>query len=123
MDEETLLRNISKWQGPRRRKRVGSIGPVVDAYIKRELWGAKRRAVVVDMWDELVPESLAGHCRLAGIGRGQLQIEVESGSYMFQMQAFSSQLLERLRQRCPGAGIEKIKLKTMRYKRENQIKT
>lgn len=119
MDEESLLRNIGKWRKPRYKNMAGSIGSVVDIYVKEKLWGSKRRAAAVDIWAELVPAELAEHCRLVGLSRGQMQIEVESGPFMFQMQAFSSQLLAQLRQKCPGAGIEKIKLKTMREKITN----
>jgi hypothetical protein len=61
-------------------------------------------------WQQLIPESLCGHCRIAGISNGNLKVFVDSASYIYQLKLYSSNLLAELRYRCPHIRIKGIEL-------------
>jgi len=61
-------------------------------------------------WSELLPAGLVRHCKLAEISGGQLKVVADSPLYMHELRLCSRQLLEELQQRCPQAGIKRIKL-------------
>ena len=108
MDADELLCNIVKWRS-RPKGATNSLAAAVDKFVARELRPRKKLTSVVDVWNEVLPGELTKRCRLVSLSRGTLKIEVEAGSYMFQMQALSSQLVKEFQQSCPAAGIHKIK--------------
>jgi predicted nucleic acid-binding Zn ribbon protein len=65
---------------------------------------------VSEVWDEILPDELGRHCRVADTSRGQLRIIVDSPAYMYELRLCSSQLLTELQNRCPRARIKRIKL-------------
>jgi len=65
---------------------------------------------VVELWSELLPDGLHQHCRITEISAGQLKVLVDSPSYMYDLQLFSSQLLAELRRRCPKLRIKGLKI-------------
>jgi len=69
-----------------------------------------RFAPVAELWDQLLPEDLLRHCRLADISDGQLKVLVDSPPYMHELRLCSSELLGELQRRCPQA-----RLKTIRF--------
>jgi len=65
---------------------------------------------VVELWSELLPDGLRRHCTITDISAGQLRVLVDSPSYMYDLQLFSSQLLAELRRRCPKVRIKGLKI-------------
>jgi len=62
------------------------------------------------LWRQLLPVNLMQHSRIAGISGGQLKIQADSPSYMYELQLCSSQLLDELRRQCPGVRLTEIKV-------------
>jgi len=65
---------------------------------------------VSELWQQMLPAELSGHCRVADISAGQLKVLVDSPSYMYELQLCSSNILAELQRRCPQARIRAIKL-------------
>jgi hypothetical protein len=62
------------------------------------------------LWEQLLPNELAQHCRISDITGGHLKVIVDSPSYMHELRLCSIELLKELQQRCSRARIKKIKL-------------
>ncbi|MHC4363559.1 MAG: DciA family protein [Planctomycetota bacterium] len=68
-----------------------------------------RFASVAELWDQLLPEELLRHCRLADVSGGQLKVLVDSPPYMHELRMCSSELLGELQRRCPQARLKQIR--------------
>jgi hypothetical protein len=64
---------------------------------------------VAEAWSQLLPAELGGHCEIVDISGGQLKVQVDSPSHMYELQLCSSELLEELQQDCPKARLTRIK--------------
>jgi len=64
---------------------------------------------VAETWSQMLPDELARHCEIVDISAGLLKVQVDSPSYMYELQLCSSELLDELRQECPRARLTKIK--------------
>ncbi len=64
---------------------------------------------VAEVWSQLLPAELRRHCEIADISGGQLVVQVDSPSYVYELQLCSSELLEELQQQCPKARLTKVK--------------
>ena len=64
---------------------------------------------VAEIWNRLLPAELCGHCEIIDISGGQLKVQVDSPSYMYELQLCSSELLKELQQQCPRVRLAKIK--------------
>ena len=62
------------------------------------------------LWADLLPAELAGHTRLNGLSQGCLTIEVDSPAYLYELRLCAGQLVRRLSEICPAAGIRNLKL-------------
>jgi hypothetical protein len=109
-DEEKLLQSAVKWQYKPRRTSE-QLGGKTEAYLKRNERRFKKNTQIVDVWEGLLPEGLSEHCNISGISGQTLELEVDTGTYMHELKLMSSELVEHLRQTCPGCGIKKIKLR------------
>jgi len=63
-----------------------------------------------ELWSSVLPAELSRHCKIAGISGGKLLVQVDSPSYMYELQLVSCELLKELRQQYPRVPVEKIKL-------------
>ncbi len=63
---------------------------------------------VPEIWNQLLPEELRRHCKIAGISGGRLKVLVDLPAYMYELQLCSSELLCELQLQCPRAHIKKI---------------
>ena len=115
MDQEKLLRSATGWQR-RGRKETATAGTSAKQYIQMKQRQLEKNAEVVDIWQEILPQIMYEYCSLAKISAGAMYIEVESGTYMHQMQMMITELLETIQGRCPYAGIKKIILRPKRAK-------
>ncbi len=109
MNEEELLRSTVKWK-----KRPGvyadRVGTSAQRYLGERGRQFNKNAAIVDAWHRIIPEKFHEHCRIAGISKGVLRVEVESGPYMHEMQLASREILEQIQNYCGSVGIEKIRL-------------
>ncbi len=64
---------------------------------------------VADMWSQMLPAELTRHCEIVDISGGLLKVQVDSPSYMYELQLCSSELLDELQQHCPKARLTRIK--------------
>ena len=110
MEDDELLNSVVKWQVAKEPYRAQSVGAIFDKYIEKGLLRHRRQSRLIDLWEELLPPGLAGHCKLVSLLRGVLKIEVESGPYMFEMQNICQELLENIQRNCPAARVDSIKL-------------
>ena len=63
-----------------------------------------------EVWAQLLPPEMVQHCRVVDLSAGQLTVEVDSPSYMYELRISSHQLVEHLRLRCPQAKLRAIKI-------------
>lgn len=64
---------------------------------------------VAEVWRQMLPAELCRHCEITGISGGRLKVQVDSPSYMYELQLCSSELLEELQRQCPKVRLTKIK--------------
>ena len=109
MDEETRLRNAVRW---RRRKAYDAtrLDQAVQELVQEHVLPRQARfSRVMEVWERLLPESLAAHCEIVDITAGQLDVQVDSPSYLYELQLCSSELLDELQQQCPRVRLTKIR--------------
>lgn len=94
-------------------KKVGitvSLGEAVRQLMDEQV--APRQAKfggVSELWKQLLPPELSRHCEIADISGGQLKVQVDSPSYMYELRLCGSQLLAELQRQCPRARLKNIK--------------
>jgi len=105
-----LLRNNTDLQWKNKPSGLVSISEAVKQLMENQL---SPQQVVFDsidtLWRQLLPAELAQHSRIAEISGGQLKVQVDSPSYMYELQLCSSGLLGELQQECPQVRIREIK--------------
>ncbi len=70
----------------------------------------KQLCSLAEIWDEVIPEDVAGHTALEGFNRGVLTVMVDSASHRFQLQVLlTGGLLKEIQKRFAGA-INRIRL-------------
>lgn len=110
MDEGQQLENVLRRQKANRLDRAVRLGETVKQLLERRIAPQQRRlGPVLESWRAMLPEELNRHCRITGLSSGQLEVKVDSPSYMYELRLCSSQLLETLERHCPGARISRIK--------------
>lgn len=62
------------------------------------------------LWGQILPPELAQHCRITDFSQGQLMVEADSPSYMYEIRISSQQLVGFLRQAYPAAKVRAIKV-------------
>jgi len=86
------------------------LGEAVAEVMARRIGPQQRKfGPVAQMWEELLPEQLRGHCRISDVTGGQLQVVVDSPAYLYEMRLCCKELLEQLNAQCPRAPITAIK--------------
>jgi len=69
------------------------------------------RRVCVDVtgcWNNLLPDGLRKHCRIVQISKGNLKVQADSPSYLYELKLSGSEILEHMQSCCPRARIKKI---------------
>ncbi len=111
MDEGVQLQSIRQRRNRATSKGAQRLGEVLGEVMDRRISPRQARfGPVAEFWNEVLPVELGRHCKIAGVSGGQLKVVVDSPSFMHELRLCSSELLEELRQRCPRARIEKIKI-------------
>lgn len=105
------LHNAAGGQGVNKPDRMTRVGDVVQQLMDNQLSPRQQVSSVIDqLWHQLLPAELVRHSRIVGVSSGQLKIQVDSASYMYELQLCSSRLLDELRRLCPQARVKEIKL-------------
>ena len=110
MDEIERLQNTLRCRRTRRPYSATGLGQVAQQLLDGQI--SPRQAVfseVVEAWSRMLPEELARHCEIVDISAGLLKVQVDSPSYMYELQLCSSELLKELQQQCPKARLTEIR--------------
>jgi hypothetical protein len=109
MDEIEQIQNTLEY---RRRPSYGavSLGQVAQQLLTEQISPQQAKFSQVDeVWRDLLPAELQKHCEIADISGGQLNIQVDSPSYVYELRLCSSQLLAELQRQCPRVRLAKIR--------------
>jgi len=90
------------------------MGELVSDFVERLTPVQKQAHSVIEAWENLLPEGLRTHCRIAGVSNGCLKIEVDGSSYMYELQLCKATLLRELQRLCATARIRRIDVGMMR---------
>lgn len=86
------------------------IAEVVDALTTRLGWNSPlARSELLSSWQELVGDETAAHSRPTGIEEGVLSVSCDSTAWATQLRLMRAQILTRIAQRYPDAGIEALR--------------
>ena len=110
MDEDTRLRNAVKWRSARKPYSAVRLDQAVRELVEEKVLPRQARfSQLAEAWDRLLPASLSAHCEIANIAGGQLDVQVDSPSYLYELQLCSAELLDELQRQCPKLRLTKIK--------------
>ena len=88
---------------------IYSLGEVMSEFMEVRIQPQLNRfSSVAELWDELLPAGLAEHCEIVEISAGRLKVQVDSPSYMYELQLCRSEILKEM-QRHPAIRIKYIK--------------
>ena len=110
MDEIERLQNTLRCRRTRRPYDATGLGQVARQFLDGQI--SPRQAVfseVAESWSDMLPGELGRHCEIVDISGGLLKVQVDSPSYMYELQLCSSELLDELRRHCPRARLTRIK--------------
>ncbi len=103
--------NATKWRRSWKSYSAASLGQVAQQLLDKRISPQQARfRQIAEAWSRLLPAELCGHCEIVDISGGQLNVQVDSPSYKYELQLCSSELLEELQRQCPRVRLTKIKL-------------
>ena len=110
MDDIERLQNTLEYRRQRKFYRAESLGRVAQKLLDERISPQQARYSQVDeVWSKLLPAELQAHCEIAGISGGQLDVQVDSPAYVYELQLCSSELLTELQRQCPRVRLTRIK--------------
>ena len=110
MDETERLQNILEYRRMRKSYDAVSLGRVAQQLLAERILPQQAKFSQIDeVWRELLPTELHAHCEVVGISGGQLDVQVDSPSYVYELQLCSSELLAELQRQCPRVRLTRIK--------------
>lgn len=110
MDEIEQIQNTLEYRRKRKRYDAVSLGQVAQQLLTERISPQQAKFNQVDeVWRDLLPAGLQQHCEIVDISGGQLNIQVDSPSYVYELQLCSSELLAELQRHCPRVRLTKIK--------------
>ncbi len=110
MEDVQRLVNLAQWKR-KQPDRTFRLGEVVSELVERRiepLWASL--GPVLEVWEEVLPEELARHCRIEGAAGGELKVSASSPAYAHELRMCAGQLVAELRRQCPRAKIRSIKV-------------
>jgi hypothetical protein len=106
-----MLYNVASRRGASRPDRTVRVGEVVQQLVDNQLSPRQTALDLLDkLWRQLLPAELVRHSRIAELSGGQLKVQADSASYMYELQLCSSGLLGELQRLCPQVRVKEIKL-------------
>jgi hypothetical protein len=111
MDEDERLLNATRWRRSWKSYSAANLGKVAQQLLDERISPQQARfSQIAEVWSRLLPAGLCGHCEIIDISGGQLEVQADSPSYMYELKLCSSELLEELQRQCPRTRLTKIKL-------------
>jgi len=105
-----LTRGALRRQGAIDSGGATKLGEAIERLMEERIWPQQARfGKVTQVWRDVIPAELRGHCRLGEFSGGQLKIVVDSPSFAYELRLCSRRVLEELQSRCPGARIRAVK--------------
>jgi len=94
-------------------RRFARVGDVLPAVLKRLGLDQKfKDQQILGLWPEVVGPQLAQRTRAMRIDRGVLFVHVTHGAWMQELHFMEAALVGRLRERAPGADLQRIRFTT-----------
>lgn len=110
MDDDERLLNAVKWQKTPRPYNTASLGQVAQQLMEEHISPLQARfSDISEAWSRLLPIELDGHCEIVDISGGQLTVQADSPSYVYELQLCNAELLKELQRQCPKVRLSKIK--------------
>lgn len=110
MDEIEQIQNTLEHRRRRKTYSAVSLGQVAQQLLAEQISPQQAKFSQVDeVWRDLLPAELQQHCEIIGISGGQLEIQVDSPSYVYELQLCRSELLTELQRQCPRVRLTRIK--------------
>lgn len=110
MDEIERLQKTDECRRSRKKYSTIRLGHVAQQLMAEQISPRQTKfGPVAELWSQLLPAEISRHCEIVDISGGQIKVQVDSPSYMYELQLCSSELLEELQQQCPKARLTKIK--------------
>jgi len=110
MDEETRLRNALRWRKTRTLSSAVRLDQAVRELIDGQISPRQAKfSQVAEAWSQLLPAQLGRHCEIVDTAGGQLDVRVDSPSYLYELQLCSCELLGELQRQCPKVRLTRIK--------------
>lgn len=92
------------------------VGEGVLAFFKQSVRKQSNLQRVAEVWETLVPVSLAAHCALDGLSRGTLSVLVDGSSFHYELtQLMLAGLEDQLLLACKSSGLRRVALKRGRW--------
>jgi hypothetical protein len=107
MDQQVNADFSSRTNGPKGggtyghvSREVSKLGDVVSDYISKQV-GPRQSyfSALAEIWDELMPAGMQGHCALSDFSGGQLRVVVDSPVYLYELRLCQNELLRELQRR------------------------
>jgi len=110
MDDIERLQKTLDYKRRRPSYSAVSLGEVAQKLLAERIAPQQAKfSQVDDLWHALLPAELQEHCEIVGISGGQLDVQVDSPSYVYELQMCSSELLAELQRHCPRVRLTRIK--------------
>ncbi len=110
MDEIEQLQQTLDYRRRRQTHDATHLGRVAQQLLAEQISPQQVKFSQIDgVWRDLLPAELLRHCEIVGISGGQLEIQVDSPSYVYELQLCSSELLSELQRQCPRVRLTRIK--------------
>jgi hypothetical protein len=110
MDEIERLQKNLDYRRSRKPYSAVSLGQVAQQLMAERISPRQAKYSQLDeVWRELLPTELYQHCEIVDFSGGQLDVQVDSPSYVYELQLCSSELLAELQRQCPRVRLTRIK--------------
>ena len=110
MEDVQRLINLAEWKG-KKPERTVRLGEVLAYLVEGRIQPLHARlGPVLELWDQLLPEELARHCRIETIVGRELKVAAASPAHLHELRMCVRELLAELRRQCPQAKIRNIRL-------------
>lgn len=107
--QDALLKSATQWQA-KPYSRCRRVGEEAELFLCRGQREYSKNALLVEAWNDLIPQGLKPYCRLDKRAGNVLTIQAAPGPYMHQIQMMQSELLAELHRQCPSVGIQKLRI-------------
>lgn len=88
------------------------LGELVNMIMETKITPCRTRIdPVAEAWSHIVPPGLRSHCCIQEIKGSTLKVNVDSSTYLYELQLCAQALLQELQSQVPQAGLRYIKLR------------